>query len=84
MKVGELIHILSGIDPNTNVGVLHNNGIFLAEEVGLYNGTIHVPFGNKMIYHQINSNYIVLGNPGDYDLPSTFRLEDTELKVYRI
>ncbi len=81
MNVGQLIQILSKFDSNLNVGVLHDNGIFLAEEAGLYEGTLHVPMGNKMIYNKIKARYVVIGNPGNYDLPA-YHEENAPLKVY--
>jgi len=48
MKIKHLVEILSKFDPETDVGVLHENNIYLAQEAGLYEGNIKVPFGNKM------------------------------------
>ncbi len=70
MKIKHLVEILSKFDPETDVGVLHENNIYLAQETGLYEGNIKVPFGNKMILHNKHCKYLIIGNPGNYSWPA--------------
>ncbi len=67
MKVKHLLEILSKLDKELDVGVLHDNGILLAEEAGVYEGLLNEQFGNKMIYHKTWKQYVLIGNPGNFD-----------------
>ena len=81
MKVKHLIEILSKFDPELDIGVLHDNGIDLATEAGIYEGDIHVQYGNKMITKRVKEKYVLLGNPGDYDQPA-YHDNNKPIEVY--
>ena len=70
MKVKELIKVLGNIDPNLDVGYLHDNGVISADESGVYEGTFTYPCGNKMIFKHDRRKYFVIGNPGNFDSPA--------------
>ena len=70
MKVKHLLEILSKFDPELDVGVLRESAIDLATEVGIYEGFIDVPSGNKMITKRVKEKYVLIGNPGNYEEPS--------------
>lgn len=83
MNVKQLIEILSKMDGDLTVGVLHDNGITLCQEVGIYEGKIDEPFGNKMIYHRSHKRYVLLGNPGDFDRPA-YHDNNNPIEVYDV
>ena len=57
MKIKQLIEILSKLDGDLDVGVLHDNGVDLAEEVGIYEGWLSLPYGHKMTCHKKSRIY---------------------------
>lgn len=80
MKVKHLINILSKIDSEIEVGVLQNSGIYLARNVGLYEGEINVSNDKETIWNVRNHKYVIIGNPGgrgtgrypgDFDKPAS-------------
>lgn len=83
MKIKHLVEILSKFDPETDVGVLHENHIDLAQEVGIYDGTIKVPVSNKMITHDKFGKYVIIGHPGNYSVPA-YHDNNNPLEVYYI
>lgn len=83
MKVKHLLEILSKLDGELDVGVLHDNGVYLAEEVGIYEGLLSEPFGNKMIYRKHRKSYVLLGNPGDFD-ESAYHDNNKPVEVYDV
>lgn len=83
MKVKHLLEILSKLDGELDIGVLHDSGVTLAEEVGIYEGKLNEPFGNKMIYHKKWKKYVLLGNPGDFDEPA-FHDNNKPIEVYDV
>jgi hypothetical protein len=70
MKVKSLIEALQKFDPETEVGVLHDNGVMQATEVGLYTGEFQAGAGNKMILVAQTRPFVVVGNPGNYEEPA--------------
>jgi len=83
MKIKHLVEILSKFDTETDVGVLHENHIDLAQEVGIYEGTIKVPYGNKLIVHNKQGRYVIIGNPGNYEMPA-YHDNNNPLEVYYV
>ena len=71
MKVKHLINILSKIDSEIEVGVLQNAGIYLARNVGLYEGDINVSNDKETIWNVRKHKYVIIGNPGDFDKPAS-------------
>lgn len=70
MNVRQLIEALAKLDPETKVGVLHDNGVMSTAEVGLYEGTFLNGEGPKMIFKRERRKFVVIGNPGDFDEPA--------------
>lgn len=69
MKVKHLIKILSKIDPELNVGVLHDDVVDLATEAGIFVGNMNIPkfqFGSEVKWHKEKHKYFIIGNPGNY------------------
>lgn len=83
MKVKHLIQILSNFDVELDVGVLSENHIDLAQEVGIYEGTIKIPHGNKMIVHNKQGKYVIIGNPGNYEIPA-YHDNNKPIEVYYV
>jgi hypothetical protein len=83
MKVKHLLKILSKFDRETDVGVLHDNGIFIAQEAGLYEGKIKLPYGNKMITHDRFDKYVIIGNPGDYS-EAAYHDNNKPIEIYYV
>ena len=83
MKVKHLMEILATFDSEIEVGVLHDNGIFLAQDLGIYKGTIKVPYGDKMILHNKQDRYVIIGNPGDYEIPA-YHDNNTPIETYYV
>ncbi len=83
MKVKHLLEILSKLDSELDIGVLHDSGIILAEEVGIYEGSLNEPFGNKMVYHKKWNEYVLIGNPGDFDGPA-YHDNNKPIEVYNV
>ena len=67
MKVKHLIEILSKLDPELDVGYMHNSGVLYADSVGVYEGLFHGPNGNKMTYKTSKQKYLLIGNPGNFE-----------------
>jgi hypothetical protein len=83
MKVKHLIEILSKFDNELDVGVLHDNGVDLAEEVGIYEGWLSLPYGHKMICHKKRKQYVAIGNPGNYEVPA-YHDNNKPIEVYDV
>jgi hypothetical protein len=71
MTVQKLIETLLHFDLTLPVGVLHDNGVMAASEVGMYEGDfLNLPPGNKMILKREHTRFIIIGNPGDFEEPA--------------
>ena len=83
MKVKHLIEILGKFDPEMDVGVLHETHIALAEEAGIYEGTLRVPIGNKLTTRERKCKYVIIGNPGNYEIPA-YHDNNNPIEVYDV
>ena len=67
MKVKNLTQVLSKLDPELDVGYMHDGGILYADVVGVYEGLFYGPNGNKMTYKTTKQKYLLIGNPGNFE-----------------
>jgi hypothetical protein len=67
MKVKNLVEISKTLDQDLEIGSLHDNGVTYTDEVGVYEGDFKNSMGSKMIYKREHRQFVIIGNPGDFD-----------------